>query len=61
MTYGELKRQLIKIGCYLDHEGNNHEIWFSPITNKLFPVGRHNTKEIPGGTLKSIKNNSGLK
>ena len=61
MTYGELKRLLSKNGCYFDHEGGNHEIWFSPITNKLFAVGRHNTKEVPSGTLKSIKNISGMK
>lgn len=60
MTYGELKRQLKKIGCYLDREGGNHEIWYSPITDKHFPIGRHNTEEVPRGTLQSIKKNSGL-
>ena len=34
MTYGELKRRLKKIGCYLDREGSRHEIWYSPITSK---------------------------
>lgn len=61
MTYGELKRQLKKIGCYIDHQGSSHEIWFSPITGNQFPVGRHNTEEIPQGTLKSIKKAAGLK
>lgn len=60
MTYGELKRQLKKSGCWIVREGGNHEIWFSPITNKQFPVGRHNTEEIPRGTLLSIKKNAGL-
>lgn len=60
MTYGELKRQLKKSGCWLLREGGNHEIWFSPITNKQFPVGRHNTEEIPRGTLLSIKKSAGL-
>ncbi len=61
MTYGELKKKLKKIGCYPDHQGSNHEIWYSPITGKLFPVGRHNTEEVPTGTVKSIKKDSGLK
>lgn len=60
MTYGELKRRLKKIGCYLDREGGNHEIWYSPITNTKFPVGRHNTEEVPRGTFQSIKRDSGL-
>lgn len=60
MTYGELKRQLKKIGCRPDREGSNHEIWYSPITDKRFPVGRHNTKEVPCGTLQSIKKDAGL-
>lgn len=60
MTYGELKRQLKKSGCWLLREGGNHEIWFSPITNKQFPVGQHNTEEIPRGTLLSIKKSAGL-
>lgn len=60
MTYGELKRRLKRIGCRLDHEGSNHEIWYSPITGKRFPVGRHNTEEVPRGTLQSIKKDAGL-
>lgn len=60
MTYGELKRRLKKIGCYLDHEGKRHEIWYSPITGKRFQVGRHNTEEVAIGTLKNIKKDAGL-
>lgn len=60
MTYGELKRRLRKIGCSLDHEGSNHEIWYSPITGRRFPVGRHNTEEVPNGTLNKIKKDAGL-
>lgn len=61
MTYSELKRQLKKSGCYLLREGGNHEIWYSPITNKQFPVGRHNTEEVRRGTLQTIKEQAGLK
>ncbi|WP_373419496.1 type II toxin-antitoxin system HicA family toxin [Sporanaerobacter sp. PP17-6a] len=35
-------------------------IYYSPITNKTFPVPRHNT-EVAGGTLKSILKDAGLK
>lgn len=55
MTYGELKRRLKKIDCYLDREGGNHEIWYSPITNTKFPVGRHNTEEVPPWNASSHK------
>lgn len=61
MTYSELKRHLKKSGCYLLREGGNHEIWYSPITNKQFPVGRHNTEEVRKGTLQNIKEQAGLK
>lgn len=61
MTYGELKRQLKKCGCIIIREGGNHEIWFSPITNRQFPIGRHTKEEVPHGTLQSIKKSAGLK
>ncbi len=61
MTYGELKRLLKKNGCYLLREGSNHEVWFSPITNKMFQVGRHTKEDVPKGTLQSIKKMAGLK
>ncbi len=61
MTYGELKRQLKKIGCRLEREGKRHEIWYSPVTGKRFQVGRHNTEEVATGTVRKIKEDSGLK
>jgi predicted RNA binding protein YcfA (HicA-like mRNA interferase family) len=61
MTYGELKRQLQKNGCRFHHEGERHEIWENQKTGKQFPVGRHDSKEVPTGTLKSIKTDAGLK
>lgn len=60
MTYSELKRKLRKIGCYMLREGKCHEIWFSPITNEQFPIGRHKDDEVACGTLQSIKKASGL-
>lgn len=61
MKYSELKKELRKLGCYLSHEGANHEMWFSPVTGQKFPVSRHNTEDVPTGTLKSIKRAAGLK
>ena len=61
MRFGELKKQLSKIGCYLSREGKKHEIWFSPVTGSYFPVGRHNHEEVKNGTLESIRKASGLK
>lgn len=60
MTFGELKRLLRKKGCYLDHQGGRHEIWYSPKTGKYFQLGRHNTEEVANGTLNNIKRTRGL-
>ena len=61
IKYSELKRELRKNGCRFEHEGGNHEIWYSPITGAKFPVSRHNTEDVKPGTLKSIKQAAGLK
>ena len=61
MTYGELKRDLKKIGNKLHRQGSRHEIWINPVTGEKYEVGRHNTKEVPKGTLESIKKSAGLK
>ena len=60
MTYNELKKILKKNGCRLVRAGANHEMWFSPKTNKQFTVGRHKTQEVPTGTLKSIMKSAGI-
>lgn len=61
MRYSELEKELKKLGCSIVRQGANHTIWYSPVTNKMFPVSRHKTEEIPAGTLKSIKRDAGLK
>ena len=60
MKYSELERMLRDAGCYITREGSNHCLWYSPVTGKTFPVGRHKTQEVPTGTLKSIKRDAGL-
>ena len=61
MKPSELKRLLRKAGCYKKMEGGNHELWYSPITGKTFPVPRHDAKEIASGTAEKIMKDAGLK
>jgi len=61
MKYSELKKMLRNNGCYKVSEGSNHETWFSPINNKKFPVGRHNSDDVPTGTYNTILKQSGIK
>lgn len=60
MKYSELEKLLRKAGCTVRREGHEHRIWYSPATDKTFPVGRHKTKDVPFGTLKKIKESAGL-
>jgi len=61
MKYSELKKILKKNGCNFDRDGGNHEIWYSPHTQRLFAVGRHSGKEVPTGTASSIFKQAGIK
>ena len=58
--YAELKREHKKAGCYFKREGANHEIWYSPITGREFPMSRHNGEEVPKGTEMAIRKQSGV-
>lgn len=60
MKYSELRRILRDHGCYPIREGANHEIWFSPITKRRFPVARHGSEEVFKVTLKDILKQSGI-
>ena len=60
MKYSGLKRKLRGKGCYFDHDGSNHEIWFSPITGKKFPVSRHDSQEVAPPTLAKIRKQAGI-
>jgi predicted RNA binding protein YcfA (HicA-like mRNA interferase family) len=61
MKYSELKKLLRSKGCYFYRDGTNHEIWYSPITNKKFPVARHNSQEVKLPTLNDILKQSGIR
>lgn len=58
------QKDLIKIlkrnKCYIVRHGSNHDIWYSTISNKQFPLPRHKT-EIKVGTLKNILKEAGIK
>lgn len=60
MKVSEMKKLLKQIGCRKIRDGANHEIWFSPITNRKFQVPRHQSQELPTGTEKQIRKESGL-
>lgn len=60
MTSSALIRELLKAGCELArHNGGSHQIWWSPITGKTFPVP-HPKKDLPRGTVNSIRKLAGL-
>ena len=61
MKYSELEAELSAAGCYVLRKGSNHLIWFSPITGNAFPLGHHGAKEIPAGTVHSVRRLSGVK
>ena len=44
MKYSELEAELKAAGCFVVRKGGNHRIWFSPITEKKFPLGHHGAK-----------------
>lgn len=59
MKLSELLKILNKNGVVLREHGKRHDIYYSPITGNTFAIPRH-AKEIPTGTLKSIKKAAGL-
>ncbi|SHE57217.1 type II toxin-antitoxin system HicA family toxin [Dysgonomonas macrotermitis] len=61
MKVSELRRRIERIGCYVTRNGANHDIYYSPITDKKFPVSRHMSEEVPIGTQRSIEKSAGLK
>jgi len=60
MKQSELLKLFSKNKIIFDHHGKRHDIYYSPITGKKFPVPRH-CKEIATGTLNSILEDAGLK
>lgn len=61
MKVNELLRILKEHGCYCDHSGKRHDIWFSPINGRTFPVERHSSKELGTGMVQKILKEAGIK
>ena len=60
MRVNELKSLLKSHGCYELHPGKEHDVWFSPINQAKIRVPRHQSKEVPTGTLRSILKQAGI-
>ena len=62
MKTSELIKILKKSGhCKIVGHGSKHDLWYSDITGKMFPVPRHQSQEVDTGTLGSILKQAGLK
>ncbi|MDO4163668.1 MAG: type II toxin-antitoxin system HicA family toxin [Bacteroides sp.] len=60
MKVSEVVRLLKAAGCFVYRRGGNHDIWYSPITGKTFPVSRHKTEDLKPKTLESIMSKAGI-
>ena len=62
MKTSELIKKLKKSGhCQIVGHGTRHDLWYSDITGKMFPVPRHQSQEIDKGTAEAIFKQAGLK
>ena len=61
MKISELIKILKKHHCYKKRSGGNHDIWYSPHTNKLFQVPRHGNQDAGAGLVNSILKQAGIK
>ncbi|WP_080985102.1 MULTISPECIES: type II toxin-antitoxin system HicA family toxin [Photorhabdus] len=60
MKSTDLIKELTAVGCeFKRYNGGDHQIWWSLITGKTFPVP-HPKKDLPIGIVKSIKNGESL-
>ena len=60
MKVSELKRLLKSHGCSELTPGKEHDVWYSPATGAKIRVPRHQSKEVPPGTLSSILKQAGI-
>lgn len=60
MKSADLVKLFLVHGClFIRHGKGDHQIWYSPITERKFTVP-HPKKDLPVGTLKSIKRAAGI-
>lgn len=60
MKTSELLKILKAHGVQKVREGGRHTYYYSPLSGKSFPVGRH-AKELPKGTVEKILKDAGIK
>jgi len=61
VRYREVRKALSKGGCEILRQKGSHVIWYSPVTDKVFPVPNHPSKDLPKPLLKAIQEQSGIK
>lgn len=62
MKYSELLKKLKKAGWRLERNGSSHDLYTNPqFPGVQVPIARHQSKEVPTGTLNKILSDTGLK
>ena len=61
MTYRELTRKLIRLGCAFDRQaGGSHEIWINLGNNRETTIPRHGNRDLATGTIHGIRRDLGI-
>lgn len=60
MKVSELQKILKKINCYIIRHGSRHDIWYSPVTGKQFPVPRHPSQDVKREPITVLKRMQGF-
>ncbi len=58
--FREVRRALRAAGWILVRTTGDHEQWRSPAGDRVVTVAGQNSKDVPVGTLKSIRQSTGL-
>lgn len=62
MKYNELHKKLRRAGCYPTGEQRaGHPEWYSPITDKYFVTGNHESHEVSTIVIQHITKSAGVK
>jgi predicted RNA binding protein YcfA (HicA-like mRNA interferase family) len=61
MKIAELLKLLKQNGVVFVEHGKKHDLYFSPITKKAFPVPRHADQDVGKELLSAILKQAGLK
>ncbi|MCM3639713.1 type II toxin-antitoxin system HicA family toxin [Priestia aryabhattai] len=62
MNYREVAKKLKAQGCYQSRDAKgSHTYWYSPITDKQFPVPLHKGKDIKTSLVRAIQKQAGVR